>query len=149
MSMVHEMLYKDLNIDKIDLLSYLEELGNYIVEAIENFNTDVDFKISGSSIQLSLDQAVPLGLVVNEIITNSIKHVDRESLGISIEISDYDDYFKVTISDDGPGIRSEINLKETNSFGMKIINLLMHQLNASVEWSSIEGVVCQLTIPKK
>jgi two-component sensor histidine kinase len=149
MSMVHEMLYKDLNIDKIDLLSYLEELGNYIVEAIENFNTDVDFKISGSSIQLSLDQAVPLGLVVNEIITNSIKHVDRESIGISIEISDYEDYFKVTISDDGPGIRSEINLKETNSFGMKIITLLMHQMNASVEWSSIEGVVCHLTIPKK
>ncbi|MCF8434828.1 MAG: sensor histidine kinase [Crocinitomicaceae bacterium] len=149
MSMVHEMLYKDLNIDKIELLSYLEEMGNYIIEAIENNNTEIVYKVSGSAIQLSLDQAIPLGLVVNEIITNSIKHVVSDTLAISLQISDYDQYFEVIISDDGPGIQKEINLKETNSFGMKVITLLMNQMNASVEWNSLQGTECRLTIPKK
>jgi two-component sensor histidine kinase len=146
MSMVHEMLYKDLN---IELGSYLKEIGNYIIEAIENNNTEVTYSVSGSAIELSLDQAIPLGLVVNEIITNSIKHVDSETLAISVQISDNDQFFKVVISDNGPGIQKEIELNESNSFGMKVISLLMNQMNASVHWNSLQGTECQLTIPKK
>jgi two-component sensor histidine kinase len=146
MSMVHEMLYKDLN---IELGSYLKEIGNYIIEAIENNNTEVTYSVSGSAIELSLDQAIPLGLVVNEIITNSIKHVDSETLAISVQISDNDQFFKVVISDNGPGIQKEIELNESNSFGMKVISLLMNQMNASVHWNSLQDTECQLTIPKK
>jgi two-component sensor histidine kinase len=149
MSMVHEMLYKDLNIEKIELGSYLKEIGNYIIEAIENNNTEVTYSVSGSAIELSLDQAIPLGLVVNEIITNSIKPVDSETLAISVQISDNDQFFKVVISDNGPGIQKEIELNESNSFGMKVISLLMNQMNASVHWNSLQGTECQLTIPKK
>jgi two-component system, sensor histidine kinase PdtaS len=148
MSMVHEMLYKDLDLEKIELGSYLNELGNYIIEAIESSTIDIEYEVKGASISLTLDQAVPLGLVVNEIITNSIKHVTNESLLITVEISDFTDCFHVKIYDDGQGLPVDFNPTISNSFGVKVITLLMNQMNAKVEWSSLNGAICLLTIPK-
>jgi len=147
MSMVHEMLYKDLDLEKIELGSYLNELGNYIIEAIESSTVDIEYEVKGASISLTLDQAVPLGLVVNEIITNSIKHVTNESLSITVEISDFIDYFQVKIYDDGQGLPIDFNPTISHSFGVKVITLLMNQMNAKVEWSSSHGAICLLTIP--
>ncbi len=148
MSMVHEMLYKDLDLEKIELGSYLNELGNYIIEAIESSTIDIEYEVKGASISLTLDQAVPLGLVVNEIITNSVKHVTNESLSITVEISDFIDCFQVKIYDDGQGLPVDFNPTISHSFGVKVITLLMNQMNAKVEWSSLNGAICLLTIPK-
>jgi two-component sensor histidine kinase len=148
MSMVHEMLYKDLDLEKIELGSYLNELGNYIIEAIESSTIDIEYEVKGTAISLTLDQAVPLGLVVNEIITNSIKHVTNESLTITVEISDFIDCFQVKIYDNGQGLPLDFNPTSSHSFGVKVITLLMNQMSAKVEWSSSNGTICLLTIPK-
>lgn len=148
MSMVHEMLYKERDLEYFELLNYLNELGSYIIEAHENNCADIDFIVTGESINLTLDEAIPLGLIINEVLTNSIKHADKDSLQINIEISSFDNFFEIRVIDNGPGLPEDFDQTVLDSFGLKIINLLVSQINATVKWSSVNGTICLLKIPK-
>lgn len=149
MSMVHEMLYKERDLEHFELIKYLNELGSYIIEAYENNSADIDFIVTGESINLTLDEAIPLGLIINEVLTNSIKHADKDYLKINIEISSFDNFFEIRVIDNGPGLPEDFDQTVLDSFGLKIINLLVSQMNSTVQWSSVNGTICLLKIPKK
>jgi PAS domain S-box-containing protein len=139
MAMIHEKLYQSENLSKINFKDYLENLTQQLLMSYDlsgkvNLNFDCD------DVFMGIETAVPCGLLVNELITNSMKHAfpDELSGNISIALKEYDDY-ELIIRDDGIGLPNDINIEESNSLGLQIINNLINQIDGTIEINNSHG----------
>ncbi|MCX7743758.1 MAG: sensor histidine kinase [Flavobacteriales bacterium] len=152
-SMVHEMLYKSKLDEKIDIKYYLTELGEYLLDSSNNLNVEsIDFIVEGDTTFLTVDQAVPIGLIINEMITNSIKYAFNENNlcpEIHITIKNIDNTLKILVKDNGIGFENEVDLNYSNSLGTKAIKLLSEQLKGHVKKYNQHGAVWEIEIPIK
>lgn len=135
MAMIHEMLYKTENLTSINFQKYLEQLISDLCNSFKGSNHNINIDIE-SKISLNIDTAIPLGLLVNEVVTNSLKYAfDRESNkgSIKLEIKPlaYPNFI-MNISDDGKGFTG-IDFRNSNSLGIKLIHKLALQLNGNIE----------------
>ena len=127
MALVHEKLYQSEDLSEIDLGSYLEEVVNSLaVNMVEAGKLKVD--INFEALPISIDYVIPLGLVVNEIVTNSLKHAfpGATTGTISLQLySNQDKKIRLEISDDGVGLPGNVAIHQSSSFGMQLINSLV------------------------
>ncbi len=141
MSIIHEKLYKSNDLSLISLQTYLEELVLHFRTSYSLSEEQIILSSSGDPINLDMDHLVPCGLIINEIITNSIKHAfpDNKKGQIFIEAhSDKNECF-LTLKDTGVGFPEEISLKNSSSLGMQLIYGLTRQINGSIETFSNPG----------
>jgi len=143
MGMIHEKLYKSDNLESIDFHRYFLELVSYIKQSLPS--KKIEFEVECEDSMITLQNSVPLGLIVNEIITNSIKHAfnetgqtSSEDMKITIKMrKDAENNVELHISDNGVGI--EIPQLKKN-FGFKLIeSLVTYQLKGDIEFYSING----------
>ncbi|MDC0230333.1 PAS domain-containing protein [Aureispira] len=143
MAIVHEMLYQSDNLSKLNYFTYLHELGSFLITSMKGPSNNIDLILNVDNISLSIDTAVPLGLLINEIITNSLKYGIKEntegaiSISINKHFSSKDDdldnsVFHMVIGDNGAGYSDKINFDNTKSLGMKLIKSLTRQLNGTI-----------------
>ena len=149
MSMVHEMLYQDSNIEKIELKRYLIELTEAVASSIGNDKCDLDIEINGDEMALDIDQAIPIGLAINEVITNSVKHAERDELEIKLSILKTGTNFLLTVKDNGIGFPDDFDPERSESLGIRVINLLMKQISGKVSWKNEQGAAWFFIIPIK
>lgn len=138
MALIHEMLYKSDDISKINFGKYIELLALELIESMKGVEHNIEFKIDAPKIYLNIDTAIPLGLLLNEVITNSLKYgILNDSSGIIyLEIVANNNHnFDILIGDNGVGFPSEVNFKTTNTLGLKLIDRLISQLKGSIEKS--------------
>lgn len=135
MAMVHEMLYMREDISKIGYKSYVQELAEYLVRSIKGTSSNITLDIDIPDVKLNIDTAIPLGLLINEAITNALKYgiVDDSQGHIFIKLrkGDHDEYL-LNIGDTGVGYSETINHKTTKSLGLKLIHNLARQLRGSI-----------------
>lgn len=134
-AMIHEMLYQSQGLSNISCQDYLTELVNYIAVSFRGNKNDIHIDIK-ADISLNIDTAVPLGLLINEIVTNSFKYgfKDKTEGTISIFIEQLNSSnYKMHISDYGVGYGSELNHKTSDSLGLKLIQKLSLQLKGNIE----------------
>lgn len=135
MAMVHEMLYMRDDITKVEYRSYVRELGEYLVRSVKGGGHKIQLNIDIPDIQLGIDTAIPLGLLINETITNSLKYgIQGDEDGVihvSIKQEGEKEYV-LEIGDDGAGFPAEINPKTTQSLGLKLIHNLARQLKGTI-----------------
>jgi two-component sensor histidine kinase len=136
MALIHEKLYQKNNLSHIDLRSYLIDLSNEISRSI-NPLIKVEIDIETSIRRLDIDTIVPVSLIFNELITNSIKHgfVGRKSGVISIKIVNLEGLIEMTYTDDGAWV-SPI---DSAGFGTELIETFATQLNGSFELDTNNG----------
>lgn len=135
MAMVHEMLYMREDISKIGYKSYVQELAEYLVRSIKGTSSNITLDIDIPDVKLNIDTAVPLGLLINEAITNALKYgiVDDSQGHIFIKLrKNSNDEYLLNIGDTGAGYSETINHKTTKSLGLKLIHNLARQLRGSV-----------------
>ncbi len=135
MAMVHEMLYMREDISKIDYESYVQELCEYLVRTIKGTSKNITLNVQIKEIKLNIDTAIPLGILINEIVTNSLKYgIQDESKGtISVLLTkEKEDKYILDIKDTGKGYTDDINYKTSKSLGLKLIHNLARQLQGSV-----------------
>ena len=140
MAIIHEKLYQSGNFAEINVAEYLKNLTDSIYSSY-GVNLDViNLKINAENIFLDINKAVPCFLLINEVITNSIKHAfpDGRSGEIIINFSKNDEYV-INIKDDGIGLPKYLNIHETNTLGMQLINGLTSQLDGKLEVKSNGG----------
>ena len=133
MALVHEMLYQTENLSKINYKNYLNDLASALCSTLNKTNK-VSILIDCEEIFFSIESAVPLGLLVNEILTNSFKHGFNSLNGevyIRIKKIDASNEFRLEIGDNGIGYSEEINSKN-NSLGLKLIQNLSKQLGGKI-----------------
>ncbi len=140
MAMVHEMLYLRDDLTAIDYKPYVLKLTEYLVKSVKGPDSKVKLAIDIPDIELGIDTAIPLGLLINETITNSLKYGIQDDaegeIHIELKREDKDDYV-LTIGDNGVGIAESVDPKTTKSLGLKLIHNLARQLKGSItrDWS--------------
>ncbi|MDX2225509.1 MAG: PAS domain-containing protein [Verrucomicrobiae bacterium] len=142
MSLIHEELYKSDALNSLDLVKYSRNLGHKLLQTYSLPNQNISFEIIGNSPATNLDMAVPIGLILNELVSNSLKHAfkDRRKGHILIQFDPIPGKgFKITVSDNGPGLSKDINLEHSRSLGFKIITLLVRQIHGVLEISNNGG----------
>ncbi len=148
MALIHRKLY---NIDKyrtINIKAYIDELVQYLIFAY-GYN-EKPFKLSASisEVQVDVDKAIPLGLILNELISNSFKYAYNENLNpeLIIDLKSVDEKICIDLSDNGKGIQPA-DLAEHDSFGLRMVNTLVTQLKGYMDTKTENGTHYKLVIP--
>jgi two-component sensor histidine kinase len=135
MAMVHEMLYQREDLSCIEYSTYVHQLGDYLVKSIRGPESNIRLNIDIPEIELGIDTAIPLGLLINEAVTNALKYgfEGRDSGEISISLEKEDKHeFVLRIGDDGIGYPESMDYQTSKSLGLKLIHNLSRQLKGSV-----------------
>ncbi|RTE53464.1 sensor histidine kinase [Arenibacter aquaticus] len=136
MAMVHEMLYMRHDLSKIEYKSYVEELTDYLVRSFKGSENNISLKINIPDVKLGIDTAIPLGLLINEVVTNALKYGIKDNepgeIYINLQKSNDKDYI-LYIGDNGEGYPETISHKNTKSLGLKLIYNLSRQLKGSIK----------------
>ena len=141
-AMVHEKLYKTENITSVLLKDYLQELIDVLAKQFHNTTKPIQFKIvDNTNFSTTLDTAIPIGLIVNELVTNSLKHAftDLKKGVIHLEISLTNNKYQLIIQDNGKGLSNGQFPENPNTLGLRLVTLFTDQLNGSLQYSNNEG----------
>ena len=142
MALIHEKLYGSADLSRLDFNDYLHSLAAMILRsyAHKSRNVRVDFQLQ-EQLQLSLDLAIPLGLIASELISNSLKHAfapDGKGT-ITLELNQADSDITFCISDNGQGLARDFSMGAPASLGLRLVKLLAEQIEAQLTWSSSPG----------
>ena len=136
MALIHERFYQTDGLSKIDFDDYINKLSDNLFRSFKVNKERVGLEIHAERISLDIDTAVPCGLIINEIVSNSLKHAfnDGSSGKISIELIQVnEEKYRLTISDDGLGFSDDFNLETSDSMGIQLIQALTDQLEGTME----------------
>lgn len=141
MAIVHELLYQSNNLSKVNYRDYLSKLSQFLISSIKGNTDQVDLELDIENVQLNIDTAIPLGLLINEVLTNSLKYgLPREAKGrIFIRLQPTENasedgrlMYRLDIGDNGVGYSDAINHRTTQSLGLKLIHNLTRQLEGTI-----------------
>ena len=147
MSLVHEMLYRKNEVKRIGFKLYAEELVASIFKSFTDNDGMIKYSVNAKDETFDLEIAVPLGLILNEAITNSVKYafneLGRGQIDISLDCDNKENNVLV-ISDNGVGIEDEYINGSKETLGIELINILSEQLGGKAVFSNKSGT--ELTI---
>ncbi len=153
MSLIHESLFQSEDLVQIGLENYLNNILGHLVQIYFQPGKQVSFKVSAAEFYITVEEATPLGLIFNELITNSLKHAynEQESGSISIQVTQSDQgETMVEYSDDGAGLPAGFDIQQTDSLGMRLIrDLILRQLEGRLESCSESGFCLRFRFTRK
>ncbi|MFP3975500.1 MAG: sensor histidine kinase, partial [Dehalococcoidia bacterium] len=142
MSLVHQKLYQSDNLATIDFGGFVSTLANTL---LRSYGVDVDkvtMKIESDDVWLGIDSAIPCGLIINELVSNSLKYAFSEGQAGEISIglhSSNGNELELVASDNGVGIPEGLDFKNTDSLGLQLVMTLVRQLRGDIELDRTEG----------
>ena len=141
MSLIHQKLYQTDEVTSLDIREYLSSLIAELVSAY-GFHGRLDLQIEVPSKSLDADRTLPIGLIINELVSNTFKYAfaDVEKPRLRVGMNDVGGQYHLIIEDNGPGLPDTFDLKKAESFGLKLVNLLVKQMKGSLQYSSGENV---------
>ncbi|MFA5331769.1 MAG: PAS domain S-box protein [Methanoregula sp.] len=148
-ALVHEKLYQSTDLDRIDYTDYLQKITGHLFESYKVDQTVITLHLNSEKAVLHIDKAVPCSLIINEMISNSLKHAfpgGRKGV-ITIDFRKGTENYILTYSDDGIGIPEGITFDRTESLGMQLINGLTKQINGSIKLDRTAGTKYTITFP--
>lgn len=147
MALIHQQLYRTKDLSRIDFREYLEDLCNYLFFAYDISFSRIALKIDVEDIFFGIDTALPCGLIVNELVTNSIKHAFPDySVGtLLVKLSrEVTGKYNLVIQDDGKGTGS-FDFTNTSTLGMELVKTLTEQLEGEIKVEDNNGTKITIT----
>lgn len=134
-AMVHELMYKSPDLSSVNVSSYLKMLIPAISSSLQGESKNIDFKIDIEEYKLNINEAIPLGLLLNELITNSFKYAfnDAKPGYIKIKLSSNDDEITILYEDNGKGFIEGNDFNQPKNLGLNLIHTQLQQLDAEYE----------------
>jgi len=152
MALLHETLYRSDNLALVDLAAYLTQLGHQIVRSLAPA-AGVTLRLDVEPIRLELDQAVPCGLIVNELMSNALKHAFPDGrhgdIHIAARLVDGGPAVRLSVADSGAGLPADFGEARTRSLGLQLVTDLVRQLHGTLDISSGNGTTFNLTFTPK
>lgn len=150
MATIHENLYLTTNFSSIDFASYLQNLSTKLISSYHVAPITINLRTELTSINLLLDQAIPCGLLVNELITNAIKYafVNRSEGEILIGLKENQGIIELKIEDNGVGLPSNFEILKSNSLGLQLVSTLVEQLDGEINILNEKGTKYLITFEK-
>lgn len=160
MALIHEELYEGKGVDTINFAAYLQKLTSDLFSSYTVEHESISLKLDLEEIYLGMDTAIPLGIVVNELVSNTLKHAFPSGKGgeidiklskaeylISTENSDTKEGaeeeeklpYVLLVADNGKGIPEEIDFRNPDSLGLQLVTILVEQIDGCIELQRNEG----------
>jgi two-component sensor histidine kinase len=150
MSKVHEYLYQNEDLARVDFRRFLDDLVKSVASTMKKPGQDIEIILYSEEIHLNVNIGIPVGLMVNEMVSNSYKHAfkGKKEGSISLSLEEQESSYFLVLKDDGIGSEDNLLERETESLGTTLIKSLASQVNAIVTYSGINGAKYEVTIPK-
>jgi PAS domain S-box-containing protein len=151
MALVHEKLYQSPDISKIDLDNYIRFLGNSLFQFFGMKGKGITLTMDIRDIFLSIDTAIPLGLMINELISNSLKYAfpgGRDG-DISVTVQRQDHTLTILFKDNGAGIPQDFDWRNARSLGLRLVISLVEQLSGTIELDRSAGTAFTIVVKEK
>lgn len=141
MAIVHEELYRSPNLTNINFKEYLERLLSNLLYSYGVNGESIETRFDLEECDISIDTAIPCGLIINELITNSLKYAFPHGEGGKIEVSlkSHDGTYILKISDNGVGLDSNIEPENAETLGLQLVNSLVRQIDGTMELKRNSG----------
>ena len=143
MALVHEKLYKSEDLTKIDFGDYIRSLAIYLFASYNISHTKINLDINIKNVYLDINTAIPCGLIVNELVSNALKHAFPEGRKgeIQVALNTKDNLTQLIVSDDGIGFPEQFNIRNSKTLGLQLINTLADQLHGTLDFSPQDKTV--------
>ena len=148
MALIHEKLYQSEDMVRINFREYIQSLTAYLYQTYGVQLVAITLKSNVDDIFLDIDTAVPCGLIVNELVSNSLKHVFTEGMKGEIHIDfhlDTDNQLTLTVSDNGVGFPQDLDFRKTESLGLRLVVMLTEQLEGTIKLDRSDGTKFEIT----
>jgi two-component system, sensor histidine kinase PdtaS len=148
MALLHESLYQSENLSQVNFPDYIRELAAHLFHSYGVAAERIHLRTNLDRLALNLDTAVPCGLIVNELVSNSLKYAfpDGREGEIRIELRELrDGMARLVVADNGIGLRGDLDWTTTKSLGLRLVRTLAQQLGAKIDVVSDPGTEIQLT----
>tara|TARA_R100000697_G_scaffold112971_2_gene130967 strand:- start:426 stop:3350 length:2925 start_codon:yes stop_codon:yes gene_type:complete len=138
---IHEKLYQNHVFSSIEIKSYLTDVVSEIAETYERGDRHIEIEVLGDEVSLNVNQAVPFGILANELIVNAYKYAfdGKDDGKIEIILNAVGEELIFCVTDNGIGLAEDFDINELNSLGMTLIKTLSEQLNATFDWDTKKG----------
>jgi two-component sensor histidine kinase len=142
LALVHEKMYRSENLSQISQADLIRELVSGLSATYRAENINISMNIQASDIYLQANTAVPLGLIINELITNAIKHADPEQSDIEILVDlskRSSNQVELSVTDNGKGLPENFDIRNTKTLGFQLISKLVEQIHGQLEIKNSNG----------
>ncbi|MHA7841865.1 MAG: tetratricopeptide repeat-containing sensor histidine kinase [Winogradskyella sp.] len=153
MAILHKNLYVGEDLNMVNIQHYFEGLVDSILNSYNKTENDIDLRIDAEKVTMDVESVIPLGLIVNELVTNSLKHAFPKDIKtkpeITLKMSEREDFYTLKVADNGVGIQNDI-IENGNkeSFGQRLIKSLSKKLKASISITNDNGTSVSFELPK-
>ncbi len=150
MALIHEELYQSDDIVHIDFADYIQRLTNNLSNSYGIGMGMVAMSLKIDDVSLSIDKAIPCGLIINELVSNSLKYgfPDKSKGEIQIHlVSENKNHIALTVHDNGIGLPKGFDFDNTKTLGLQLVRTLTRQLKGQIEWHNSHGTLFKVTFP--
>lgn len=142
MTLIHERLYRSHDLTRINLAPYIQELTTSLSRTYQQKSINVRMHIHANDIEIDMDTAVSCGLIINELVSNALKHAftSRSEGEIIITLQSIDPcHYRMLVQDNGVGLPSTVNIATSETLGLQLVNSLVKQLDGTINIQSQQG----------
>jgi two-component sensor histidine kinase len=147
-ALIHHKLYRTDDVSAVEFNSFVNDLYKQVASVFKQLGSEIDFEVEANQTQISIDTAVPIGLILNELLTNTFKYAikkDKQNkIKVKLDSADSTGLCKIIYSDNGPGMPATFELKNSTSLGMKVIQLLTKQIGGKLNFYNQNGSVFEI-----
>ena len=152
MSLVHEKLYQSPDLSQIDMADYLRNLSISLFHSSQINLDTVNLTVEVEEVRVGIDKAVPLGLIINELISNGLKHAfpggRAGEIRVGLALVDKG-MIRLTVGDNGVGFPRDVDFRKTDSMGFQVVMALVQQLEGTIGYHQEVGTEFRITFPRK
>lgn len=147
MAIIHEKLYKSGDLARIDFVEYIRALAADLFKSYKVLSGRVQLLLNVQYVFLGIDTAIPLGLIINELLSNALKHAfpDGRNGEVRIDLLSLGDGFELIVADNGIGIPGDLDFRNTESLGLQLVVTLTDQLRGTIELDNRRGTEFKIT----
>jgi two-component sensor histidine kinase len=152
MALIHEKLYQSSDLTQVDFAGYLGSLVNSLAQTYRKKTARIAVKVEAEKIDLNIDTAIPCGLIVNELVSNSLKYAYPDDTPGVIEVRcgrSGDDRYFLNVRDQGVGLPAGLDIDESPSLGLKLVASLVRQIEGELTICGDNGTCFDITWPSK
>jgi PAS domain S-box-containing protein len=145
---IHELLYQSESFSEVDLTSYARRLLRHLA-ALYDEHSRVDAAVEGEDIRIDLARAVPLGLLLNELVSNAYKHAFRPAAGgaLRVALAREDGHIRLSVVDTGGGLPADFDERSAATLGVTLVRMLAQQLDGTVRFDVTRGTRVEVRVP--
>jgi len=151
MSFIHETIYRTADFSRLEFMDYIKTIASNLIQSYRTAGVLVEFKQEMESVGLNLDQAIPCGLIINELVSNALKYAfkGRKKGVLTIVLREENNDILIAVMDDGVGLPKDFAYEKNNSLGIQLVYALLDQLDATVKIDQSNGTEFFISFQRK